>query len=274
MNELNNTSTIYDSDKTVIKLFEEQIYKTPGKVAVVYGNEKLTYRQLNKKANQLANYIKKYFKIKKQDKIAIFMKKSIESIVAILATMKLGAIFVPIDIEYPEERIDFILKNSKAKLVLTLRQHSKLLNTKIEKLNINLKGNIYNSDNIYNPENNLTPEDLIYVMYTSGSTGTPKGVMVKHINVVRLVKDTNYIDFSKCKKILQTGSIVFDACTFEIWGALLNGLALYIINKNELLNTTTLEKYLISNKIDTLWLTAPLFNQLSEENPYMFRSVN
>ena len=273
LNELNNTSTIYDSDKTVIKLFEEQIYKTPGKVAVVYGNEKLTYRQLNKKANQLANYIKKYFKIKKQDKIAIFMKKSIESIVAILATMKLGAIFVPIDIEYPEERIDFILKNSKAKLVLTLRQHSKLLNTKIEKLNINLKGNIYNSDNIYNPENNLTPEDLIYVMYTSGSTGTPKGVMVKHINVVRLVKDTNYIDFSKCKKILQTGSIVFDACTFEIWGALLNGLALYIINKNELLNTTTLEKYLISNKIDTLWLTAPLFNQLSEENPYMFRSV-
>lgn len=273
LKELNNTSTLYEKEKTVIQLFEEQVQKTPNKVAVVYGSERLTYKQLNEKSNQLANYMIKELKIKKQDKVAIFLKKSLESIVSIIATIKAGAIFVPIDVDYPEERIGYILKDSKAKVILTLKQNNKIIDTKIPKININIKGNIYKSDDISNLENSLVPEDLIYIMYTSGSTGKPKGVMIKHINVVRLVRNTNYIDFSNCKKILQTGSIVFDACTFEIWGALLNGLSLYVIKKEELLDTKVLEKYLMTNKIDTLWLTAPLFNQLSEENPYIFKEV-
>ena len=86
-------------------------------------------------------------------------------------------------------------------------------------------------------------------MYTSGSTGKPKGVMIENKNIVRLVKNTNYIEFKKDDKILQTGSIVFDACTFEIWGALLNGLELYIIKKEELLDAEKLHTYIIKNKI-------------------------
>ena len=110
-------------------------------------------------------------------------------------------------------------------------------------------------------------------MYTSGSTGKPKGVMVKHKNIIRLVKNNNFITFHESERILQTGSIVFDACTFEIFGALLNGFELYIIKKSELLDASLLQDYLIKNNITTLWLTAPLFNQLCEENPHMFRSV-
>ena len=273
INEINNTQSEYERNKNVVELFEDQVQKTPNKTAVVFKNEKLTYRQLNEKANQLANYMKENLNIKHQDKVAIFVKKSLESIVSIMATIKLGAIFVPIDIEYPEDRIEYILKDSKAKAVLTLREFKDKIKTKISKINIDLENNIYKTEDKLNPKNKITPEDLIYIMYTSGSTGRPKGVMVKHRNVVRLVKNTNYIDFSKCERILQTGSIVFDACTFEIWGALLNGLSLYIIKKSELLDTNILEEYLLQNKIDTLWLTAPLFNQLSEENPYMFKKV-
>lgn len=273
LNQTNNTQTTYERNKTVIQLFEKQVEATPNKIAVVFENKKMTYKELNERANKLANYMHEKFKIKEQDKVAIFVKKSFESIISIVATIKLGAIFVPIDIEYPEERIDYILKDSNAKLILTLQQYEEKIKTKTPKCIINIESSIYNNTNNENPHNNAKAEDLIYIMYTSGSTGKPKGVMVKNRNVVRLVRNTNYIDFSKCKRILQTGSIVFDACTFEIWGALLNGITLYIIKKNELLDTNILEKYLEKNKIDTLWLTSPLFNQLSEENSYMFRNV-
>jgi amino acid adenylation domain-containing protein/thioester reductase-like protein len=273
INEINNTQKAYERNKNVVELFEEQVQKTPNKIAVVFKNEKLTYKQLNEKANQLANYMKNHWNIKNQDKVAIFVKKSLESIISIIATIKLGAIFVPIDIEYPEDRIEYILNDSKAKVVLTLKEFEDKIKTKIPKINIDIQNDIYRNKDISNPTNKIIPEDIIYIMYTSGSTGRPKGVMVKHRNVVRLVRNTNYIDFSKCERILQTGSIVFDACTFEIWGALLNGLSLYIIKKSELLDTNILEQYLIQNKIDTLWLTAPLFNQLSEEKPYMFKKV-
>ena len=90
-------------------------------------------------------------------------------------------------------------------------------------------------------------------MYTSGSTGTPKGVLIANRSIVRLVKNTNFIKFNKNDRMLQTGSIVFDACTFEIWGALLNGLSLYIIKKEDLLNAHTLKNYIEKNKILINW---------------------
>ena len=274
IDKINNTEAVYEKDKTVSQLFEEQVEKTPNKTAVVFEDGKLTYRELNNKANQLANYMKVNYGIKHNDNVAIFVKKSFESIISILATIKLGATFVPIDIDYPQDRIDYILQDSKAKLILTMRKYEEKLKTDIPKEIIDIESSaIYSKTNKSNPANSLKPEDNIYIMYTSGTTGRPKGVIIKHRNVVRLVRNTNYIDFSKCSRILQTGSIVFDACTFEIWGALLNGLSLYIIKKDELLDTKILEKYLADNKIDTLWLTAPLFNQLSEENPNIFNEV-
>lgn len=273
LRKINNIHAQYERNKTVTQLFEEQVEKTPNKVAVFFENDTLTYKELNQKANQLAKHMKDNYNIKEHDKVAIFVQKSLESILSILATIKLGAAFVPIDVEYPDERIDYILNDSESKLILTTRKYENKIKTDIAKLSIDINNNIYEDKADSNLEGKIKANDLIYIMYTSGSTGRPKGVMVEHRNVVRLVKNTNYIDFSKCQRILQTGSIVFDACTFEIWGALLNGLSLYVISKKHLLDTKILEGYLIENKIDTLWLTAPLFNQLSEENPYMFRKV-
>ena len=271
--EFNNTKTDYPKDKTIVDLFEEQVEKTPDNVAIVCGKQNLTYRELNEKANSLANYLVEKYNIQNQEKIGLYIDKSLESIIAILATIKLGGIYVPIDIKYPKERTEYILQDTECKAILTKGNYINSLPKEKININIEVTENLYKNSKKENLKRKVEPEDLIYIMYTSGSTGKPKGVMIKHRNIVRLVKNTNYIDFSKCQNILQTGSIVFDACTFEIWGALLNGLTLYIIETNNLLTPDTLEKYLKENNIDTLWLTAPLFNQLCENNPLIFKTV-
>lgn len=262
----------YEKDKNVINLFEKQVLETPDDIALVYNNKKLTYKELNEKSNQLATYMVEKYHIQKQDKIGIFVRKSLESIISILAILKTGAIFVPIDVEYPDDRIDYILKDSKASLVLTTQEFEERI-VDIPKVNIELNSNIYISDKKGNLINATSSDDLIYIMYTSGSTGKPKGVMVEHKNVIRLVRNTNYIDFSQKHNILQTGSIVFDACTFEIWGTLLNGGTLYLLDKENMLNQNYFESYLKNNNITTIFLTTALFNQYCESSSTMFANL-
>lgn len=271
--KFNSTEADYPHDKTIVDLFEEQVEKTPDNIAIVFEDQKLTYKELNEKANRLANYILSY-NIKKEDTIAIFLDKSLEMIVAMLATLKVGSCYLPIDIYYPKSRIDYMLKDANAKLILSLASNSKLIDSDINIVNIDLNGELYQniSANFSCPYNSL-PSDLAYIMYTSGSTGNPKGVMIEQKSIVRLVKNTNFISFQDNDRILQTGSIVFDACTFEIWASLLNGLELYIIKKDDLLTISTFEKFLHDNKISILWLTAPLFNQICEQNPKIFHNV-
>ena len=271
--DFNNTKTNYPKEKNVIDLFEEQVLINKNKTALVFEKEKLTYNQLNKLSNQLSNYLLKEYNIMPQDVIAIFLDKSIESILAILSIVKCGCVFVPIDTEYPEERINYILEDSNAKLILTKVDYKNLLNIDIPKISIDINNHIYENSNDGNVENNIKPNDLIYMMYTSGSTGKPKGVMIKHQNVVRLVKNTNYIEFNPNERILQTGSIVFDASTFEIWGSLLNGGTLYLMKKQNMLDQNYFENYLKDNKITTIFLTTALFNQYCEASPTIFASL-
>jgi len=271
--EFNNTKMDYPKDKTIVELFEEQVEKTPDNIAVVFEDQKLTYRELNEKANSLGNYLLSKH-VKPNEVIAIFLDKSLEMIVAILGILKAGCTYLPIDINYPDERIEFMLKDSSCRFALT----SKTLSTSIDKLLETICLDLSDFDDNFGKvdTNVIAPkqkENSAYIMYTSGSTGNPKGVIVTHQNIVRLVKNTNFIKFEKKERILQTGSIVFDACTFEIWGALLNGFELYIIKKQDLLDPYLLKQYLINNKITILWLTAPLFNQLCEDNPDMFKTV-
>ena len=269
LNDFNNTKVDYPKNKTIINLFEEQVEKTPNNIAVVFEDQKLTYKELNEKANKLARFLLANG-AKAGDAIAILLDKSIEMIISILGILKIGGTFLPIDVNYPNERIDYILKNSKSNILLTTDDYSKKY-TKIIILNVNdnnIKKLSQNNLNINYDVNNVA-----YIMYTSGSTGNPKGVMVTNKNVVRLVKNNNFITFDKDENILQTGSIVFDACTFEIWGALLNGFKLFIMKKENLLDAYKLKEYLFKNNISTLWLTAPLFNQLCESDPYMFKNV-
>ena len=268
--EFNNTKSDYPKDKTIVDLFEEQVEKTPDNIAVVFEDKQLTYKELNEKANQLARLLLAN-NVTIGDIICILLDKSLETIISILGILKIGATFLPIDISYPNERIDYIIKDSKSNLLLTTQDFIHKANDTVQTLCIELNNNYIGQYDSNNLNINYTPNNIAYIMYTSGSTGNPKGVKVTHKNIVRLVKNNKFIKYEKDERILQTGSIVFDACTFEIWGALLNGFELYIIKKEDLLDANILEKYLEKNKISTLWLTAPLFNQLCEANPYMFK---
>lgn len=272
--DFNNTKTEYPRDKTVSSLFEEQVRLTPSKNAVFFEGTYMTYKELNEKANQLANVLIKN-NIQPGNVVSLFMEKSLESIIAILATLKVGAAFLPLDVEYPKERIDYILSNSETKIILTTKHFENSIITDIPEVCIDLSNTkIYNNSiSKSNPNIIGSPEDMAYIMYTSGSTGKPKGVMVCNRNIVRLVKNNKFIKFKEDEHILQTGSIVFDACTFEIWGALLNGFSLYLIPKDKLLDVKYLEKYLIDNEITILWLTASLGNYICDQSPSIFKNV-
>jgi len=271
--EFNNTKVDYPRDKTIIELFEKQVKETPNNTAVIFEEQKLTYKELNEKSNQLARFLLDN-NVNIGDIVCILLDKSLEMIVSVLAILKVGGTFLPIDINYPKERIDYIINDSKAKILLTTQNLINKANDTVQVLNVELDNTKYLQYSNENVNVGYNSDNLAYVMYTSGSTGNPKGVMVTHKNVLRLVKNNKFITFSKNERILQTGSIVFDACTFEIWGALLNGFELYIIKKELLLDATYLNEYMKKNKITSLFITTQLFNQLVDSNVEIFSTVS
>lgn len=268
LNEFNNTKTNYPSGESVISLFDKQVTSSPNEIAVCFENKSLTYLELNKLANSLANYLIKN-NVKPHDVVGLFLDKSLEAIVSIIATLKVGAAYLPIDISYPNDRILYMLKDANARAFLISSDLDFNLNLEIPKVLVDLDNDLYRVNTDFTTVK-TNASDLAYIIYTSGSTGTPKGVMVPNRSIVRLVKNTNFIKFSKGDKILQTGTIAFDASTFEIWGALLNGLELFLLKKTDLLNPKYFSEYIKKNNITSLFLTTSLFNKFCEEDPKMF----
>ena len=270
--EFNDTASDYPRDKTIIELFEEQVNKVPDNIAVVFEGKSLTYKELNEKANQLARYLIKN-NIKKGEIVGICLDKSLELIVGILAILKAGCIYLPLDVNYPESRISFILNDTNSKNILVNSNFPYTLDASVKLIDININNNSYSDMTKENLLLKRLPTDEAHILYTSGSTGKPKGVMIENIGIIRLVKNTNYINFTHTDKVLQAGSIVFDASTFEIWGALLNGSSLFIIKKENLLNANILKEYINHNHISIALLTSALFSKLCEDDPSIFNSL-
>ena len=263
--DFNDTKTDYPRDKTIYQLFEEQVEKAPDYVALVgrQGEEKhqITYRQLNMKSVQLAgSLIEKG--VLADDIVGIMLERSIDLIIGILGILKSGGAYLTIDIDYPQERIDYMIKDSNARIMIGSEDERK--SGRAEKTLASSLPRFPASDS----------SSLAYIIYTSGSTGQPKGVVVTHRNVVRLVKNTNFVPLNKETRILQTGAPVFDATTFEIWGSLLNKGQLVLVNKEAILNAHRLGVLLKDHYINTLWLSAPLFNQLMQENIELFAPLH
>lgn len=264
--DFNNTKSEYPRDKTIAQVFEDVVMLNPKKTAIVFENESLSYEQLNEKSNKLARYLSANG-VNSKDNVVILAEKSIDLYVSIMAILKLGALYVPVDNEYPEDRIKLILDDCKPKVVIVDEKSSELV--KNEKLcTLPLQGlEDFDGSNL---ENKITAEDGAYIIYTSGSTGKPKGVMVPNRGVVRLVKNTNYIEFKETDRILQNIPVVFDASTFAIFGSLLNGLTLYPIQKEKLLDFEYLEKFIKENNINIINSTVTFFNKLIEFDPKIF----
>ncbi|KAF6616096.1 amino acid adenylation domain-containing protein, partial [Paenibacillus sp. EKM102P] len=204
--------------------------------------------------------------------VGLMTERSIDMIVGMLGILKAGGAYVPIDPAYPEERIRYMLDDSGTELLLTQSHLVDKVAFDGHMLVLNGAQSVYHEDGS-NLEPLSGPNDLAYVIYTSGTTGQPKGVMVEHRNVVRLVKNTNYAQLDADTRILQTGAIVFDASTFEIWGSVLNGGQLVLVSQDVILDVLKLKDAVHSYGITTMFLTTPLFNQLSQQDLTLFEGI-
>jgi len=268
----NNTTTAYPKDKCIHQLFEEQVAKTPNKIAVVFEEQQLTYSQLNEKANQLAHYLQK-LGVKPETLVGICVERSLEMIIGILGILKAGGAYVPLDPNYPQERLQFMLEDAQISVLLTAeKSEDKLLSYPGKIVCTDTEWDKIEPESKENLKSAVCSQNLAYVIYTSGSTGKPKGVLVKHKSVNRLVKNTNYINIHPSAKIAQIANTSFDAATFEIWGALLNGAKLVIFPKETILQLELFIEQLKEKELDTIFITTALFNQIASIHPQAFNT--
>ncbi len=263
--DFNSTATDYPGDKTLHQLFAEQAEKHPHHMAVIAEDFRyhlhITYRQLDERANQLARFLSRQG-VGPETVTGIMLHRSAALVCGILAILKAGSAYLPVDPDYPAERTSYMLKDSASKLLLTGGVYSQGSKKGVKIIDIEDE-RIYRGDTGSLPFVGV-PNNPVYVIYTSGTTGRPRGVVVEHRNVVRLIKNTNYICFSPQDRLLQTGALEFDASTFEIWGTLLNGAGLVLVEKETILNPGAFKEVIRRYNIAIMWLTSPLFNQLAD----------
>jgi amino acid adenylation domain-containing protein len=270
--EWNDTEREYPKDTCIHQLFEEQVAKTPDAVAVVFKDQQLTYRQLNQRANQLAHYLQT-LGVGSEVLVGIYAERSLEMIVGLLGILKAGGAYVPLDPAYPTERLAFMLEDTQIPVLLTQQiLVEKLFSSQAHVVCLDSDWEIIGIQSVENSSPEMTADNLAYVMYTSGSTGIPKGVCVIHRGVVRLVKETNYANFTSEDIFLQLASISFDASTFEIWGSLLNGAKLVLFPSDKP-SLADLAQNIQQHQITILWLTAGLFHLMVDEELKALKSL-
>ena len=262
--EWNTTQRDYPAEQCVHQLFEAQVQRTPDATSVIYEGQKLTYRELNSRANQLAHYLRKQG-IGADSLVGLCLERSVEMVIAMLAVLKAGGAYVPLDPSYPQERLAFMLADTQAPVVLTqcgwvdiLPRHG----TKLVCLDRDWA--TVNHESTENLPVQTTADNLAYVIYTSGSTGHPKGVEVPHRGIVRLVCSADYVQFDSSQIFLQLAPLSFDAATFELWGAFLHG-ATCVLFPGRIPSPIELGNVLRKYSVNPLWLTASLFNTLIDQ---------
>ncbi len=267
----NNTATSYPRDASIHDLFAVQADATPDALAVAYGEERLTYRQLDERSNQVAHQLRA-LGVTSEVIVGVCMERSAEMIVSFLAILKAGGAYLPIEASYPRDRLTFMLKDAAAPVLLTQEKfRANFIETAARVVCLN--GQTFLDPNRHCPGKIATAASLAYVIYTSGTTGQPKGVAVSHRAIIRLVRNTDYVQLSPADRMAQASTASFDAATFEIWGALLNGAALIVIPQSISLSPNDLARELRGQKISTLFLTTALFNQIANANPTAFQSL-
>jgi amino acid adenylation domain-containing protein len=261
--EWGEARTEYPRDRCIHELFEAEVERAPGAVAVSFGERELTYAELNRRANQLANHLRA-MGVGAEIPVGLCVERSVEMVVGLLGILKAGGTYIPLDPNYPAELLTFMFEDSAVPVLLTqeaVLDELPMHTGHVVCLDADWDEIALASDE--NPANETTADNLAYVIYTSGSTGRPKGACVTHRGVVRLVKETNYATFGPGEIFLQLAPVSFDASTFEIWGALLNGARLVVM----LPGAASLEELgeaVTVYGVTTLWLTAGLFHLMAD----------
>ncbi len=260
----NATQSEYPSNTPIHQLFEAQAACTPDAVAIVFENQSLTYRALNRRANQLAHDLQA-LGVGPETLVGLCIERSLEMAVGILGILKADGAYVPLDPAYPQDRLAFMLTDTHTPVILTQQHLRDLLpNTEADIVCVDAAWERISRNSSTNPTPLITADHLAYVMYTSGSTGRPKGIGIVHRNVVRLVKETNFAQLTAADVFLQYAPISLDAATLELWGSLLNGGCL-VLPPPQGLSVEALGGLVQQHQVTTLWLTAGLFHVMVEE---------
>ncbi|WP_426751896.1 amino acid adenylation domain-containing protein [Myxococcus sp. Y35] len=269
--EWNATARPYPSETSIAHVVEAQAAKFPEAIAVRHGDEVLTYGQLDRRAQALASLLQAHGVSRRQPQVGVCLPRSCDLVVALLAILKAGGAYVPLDPDYPPERLSFMARDAQMRRVITHSCLASRVPTEAgEPLCIDALAPSAPSAALRR-QPQVGADDLAYVIYTSGSTGTPKGVCVPHRGVLRLVLDTDYLQLGPEDRVAQAATASFDASTFEIWGALLNGATLVILSKDDILDPAVLARRLAEERITALFLTTALFNHVARTQPAAFQ---
>ncbi|HLK61110.1 MAG TPA: amino acid adenylation domain-containing protein, partial [Chthonomonadaceae bacterium] len=256
--EWNHTEADYPRDRCMHQLFQEQVERTPEAIAVAFEGRELTYRELNAQANRLAHALQRQG-VGLETRIGVFLERSPEMIVALLAILKAGGAYLPLDPSYPIERLAFMLEDSRAPLLLTQQSlQGRLDGGQARVLLVDTEA-AYAGESSANPQSAVLADNLAYVIYTSGSTGLPKGVEVSHRNLLNLVHwhvHTYALDASD--RTTQVARSAFDASVWEIWPTLAVGASLHIAPEETILSPSQLLGWLNDQAISVSFLPTPL----------------
>lgn len=268
----NDCRTEFPRQLTVPRHFQMQVETRPEQIALIHGERRLTYKQLNEQANRLAHVLIEHG-VGEGDFVALYLERGCDCVIAMLAVLKAGAAYLPLDLAYPLERLAIMHRQTDTAMILT--QQSLL-----EKAQVFGQVSLLALDRldmqhypVVNPAHTGYANSLAYVMYTSGSTGIPKGIAIEHASIGRLVLNTNYVDLKPGDYIAQVSNTAFDAATFEIWGALLNGAGLVIADRDISLAVDEFVGFLRGQKISALFLTTALFNQIVQQQADAFAGL-
>ncbi|RXF01352.1 non-ribosomal peptide synthetase/type I polyketide synthase [Pseudoalteromonas sp. PS5] len=252
------------------------------KIAAKYDDESITYGELNTRANQLA-YCLVELGLKNNELVGICLERSVESLIAMTAILKAGGAYLPLDPDYPQERLEYMFEDTQLNLVISTKTlQSKLPANSHTMICLDSFGeekwdlqhlSTLPSSNLHHSELLPSEQQLAYVIYTSGSTGKPKGVAVTHNNVVSLVEDNKNIEVLPSDVMAQASNAAFDAATYEFWGALTKGAMICGVNKTTLLSPELLKAQIEQDKITVMFVTTALFNRIADEQPDTFQTL-
>jgi len=260
----------FQASASVHGAFELWAERTPEQTAIRDGSASITYGELNAHANRLAGRLREVG-VRREECVGVVLPRSTEAIVAFIAILKLSAAYVPIDSSYPPGRIEAMLRAAGARVIVAVPGAAGLpAGLHVVAVDEEAVRSLRATGNVMAAS---TPDDLAYVMFTSGSTGPPKGVLIPHCGIRRLVIDANYIAVGPGDVVAHAATIAFDASTFEIWLALLNGACLAIVTKQTLLDPIRLEETIERDRITVLFLTTSMFVRLVHARPTLFRHL-
>lgn len=270
----NRTTTDYPRTAAIHTIFDETAVRDPERTAVVDRGRILSYGELLRRSDQLAAALRARG-VRRGTLVGICAQRSAELIVGLLAILKAGGAYVPLDPEHPAERLNAMVADTGLSIVLASPEHARVLNgLPISIVSLSTPSVMPGAGpRTIDPAEAIGPGDLAYVIYTSGSTGRPKGVAIPHRAVLRLVRRTDYVEITPDDAIGHASNTSFDAATFEIWGALLNGARVVVISRELMLSPGDLVGFLRTERISTLFVTTPLFNQIAASDPAAFGSL-